>query len=676
YIYRKDINYIVSTDGSLDLENRQGNNFEYKNIFDFSWLENGNIAIKPFTWTGLHEIKQGSKNASQVITYMSNIPLNYVDINNNCRLIVNIYEDKINSLISNFNPGIFSNITILNGDGEIISSRDRELFASTGMNESMPVKSYLTQNKGYFTEKYNNKSYFVSYTTSNYNGWKFISMIPYGTMFSSLKIMKNLLVIIGFAVWLTGLVVSFAIAVKQYIPLNLIKNLTEELAVELATEKDAVSDKNKKGNSFDVIKKSLFFAKTKANILRNEQSENMPIIKNSLLSSLILNENADHVRILEKLASLNIRLNSAENRIVAFLEEKCQDNKEIDIIQVDTFRNIFIESVGRNCAGLNSNKQGAVNVFPVWISSDCGIIIINGGEEMLCRDDLNQVLEKAVQECLKSHGLLVTIGVSEGKVGFTSFNTLYKEAQEAVKLQSMYGSGMIYYYEDLASIDDTVIQQVNAQGKELTKCLNLGDYDRCKNTVDNLLGIMLKRKYMYSEVKQIMLNFFTSVTRYMDEKGTGVKERIGEGRDLRDEFRQVENIYEFKEWMSYLIFKLIESGEKEYANKNNDIVGRMKDYIHNNIYSEVTIEMIAYQLHYNPSYLRKVFKEAAGVSFTDYVFQCKIEKAKELLINTNMKIEDIARKLDYCASFYFIRRFKETCGMTPKEFRVKNCYNE
>jgi YesN/AraC family two-component response regulator len=73
----------------------------------------------------------------------------------------------------------------------------------------------------------------------------------------------------------------------------------------------------------------------------------------------------------------------------------------------------------------------------------------------------------------------------------------------------------------------------------------------------------------------------------------------------------------------------------------------------------------------NPTILSKVFKDITGWNFIDYLTNIRIEKAKDLLMETDMKINCIAEKIGYKHS-YFNRLFKKHEGVTPSHFREMN----
>ena len=71
------------------------------------------------------------------------------------------------------------------------------------------------------------------------------------------------------------------------------------------------------------------------------------------------------------------------------------------------------------------------------------------------------------------------------------------------------------------------------------------------------------------------------------------------------------------------------------------------------------------------AYFSTVFSQTTGQSFISYLTAMRMQKAKELLRSTNMKLSDIALEIGYNEPNYFSHVFRKTTGMTPKEYRLK-----
>lgn len=113
-----------------------------------------------------------------------------------------------------------------------------------------------------------------------------------------------------------------------------------------------------------------------------------------------------------------------------------------------------------------------------------------------------------------------------------------------------------------------------------------------------------------------------------------------------------------------------ERDEDDSANISK-IVDFISRYASEHMDEELSLDRFAKLLHYHPSYLSRVFKSVTGVTFSDYIAEIKIAKAKEMLNDTSMKIIDIAYALGFENASYFTRFFKKRTGLSPQEYKNK-----
>jgi AraC-like DNA-binding protein len=95
----------------------------------------------------------------------------------------------------------------------------------------------------------------------------------------------------------------------------------------------------------------------------------------------------------------------------------------------------------------------------------------------------------------------------------------------------------------------------------------------------------------------------------------------------------------------------------------------VKYYIRKNIDKNVELEDIANIMGYSTKYMSRLFKQETGTNFNDYRLELKMEKAKEYLENTDLRIKQIAYEIGYENSESFVRIFKRKTGFTPSQYR-------
>jgi len=105
--------------------------------------------------------------------------------------------------------------------------------------------------------------------------------------------------------------------------------------------------------------------------------------------------------------------------------------------------------------------------------------------------------------------------------------------------------------------------------------------------------------------------------------------------------------------------------------KEKNIMQEIAQYLRDNCKRDVALQEIADRFYLSREYISRRFKTEFGLTITDFVTQVRIEKAKELLENPNLKIYEIADAVGYQNDKYFIKVFKRAEGVTPSEFRSR-----
>lgn len=107
-----------------------------------------------------------------------------------------------------------------------------------------------------------------------------------------------------------------------------------------------------------------------------------------------------------------------------------------------------------------------------------------------------------------------------------------------------------------------------------------------------------------------------------------------------------------------------------------DPITYVKNYIWNHIDKEISLNLLASIVYLHPAYLSRIFKQTTNITITEYLSNARMEKAKKLLTETNMKIQDISLSVGIDSPIYFGRLFKKETSMTPLEFRQHNYRQE
>lgn len=109
--------------------------------------------------------------------------------------------------------------------------------------------------------------------------------------------------------------------------------------------------------------------------------------------------------------------------------------------------------------------------------------------------------------------------------------------------------------------------------------------------------------------------------------------------------------------------------------KHEEQADRILQYIQQH-YDTVTADDISHVFSYSKEYASRLIKDITGLSFIQYVKKVRMEKAEDLLRNTNLSVSRISEQVGYNSSEHFIRLFRQYAHMTPTEYRLSQSANE
>ena len=132
----------------------------------------------------------------------------------------------------------------------------------------------------------------------------------------------------------------------------------------------------------------------------------------------------------------------------------------------------------------------------------------------------------------------------------------------------------------------------------------------------------------------------------------------------------LQNKQDAMDYILKIIQKTVELREKAADNRYGDIVDRVKKYIEENYGNEeLTLNMLASHVNFSPNHLSMVFSQQTGQTFSKYLTDYRMNKAKELLRCTGKRSSEIGLEVGYKDPHYFSYLFKKTQGMTPTQYR-------
>ena len=107
------------------------------------------------------------------------------------------------------------------------------------------------------------------------------------------------------------------------------------------------------------------------------------------------------------------------------------------------------------------------------------------------------------------------------------------------------------------------------------------------------------------------------------------------------------------------------------ANAEPPMIAKAKQFIGEHYTEDLSLGRVASAVHTSLFYFCKLFRKVTGMTFTEYVSRTRIEKSKNLLLNPNLRVSEIAYEVGFQSLTHFNRVFKKIVGTSPTEYRTQ-----
>lgn len=280
------------------------------------------------------------------------------------------------------------------------------------------------------------------------------------------------------------------------------------------------------------------------------------------------------------------------------------------------------------------------------------------------------------QKLLTDHGcgaeVGVTIGVGTAYSGMQGAVVSYREAMRAAKLSYLYGTGGLFFYRDVEQGSQggeqrlALIQQTTIQDD-----LRVGNFHRIREQVGRIFESFRAHSLELDSITAVVNSLILQSARTLAELGHSVFDIIGSDFSLILDAEEYSSLDALREEVEGFYAKVSSWVEQNRERRNSELVSQIKQYVDERYRESVSLSDLSEEFHLSTSYISLLFNKHLGENFSDYVTARRIEKAKEQLAHSDLRIYEIAEQVGYSDAYYFSTCFKRVTGVTPSQFRSR-----
>lgn len=607
---------------------------------------------KPIRWVTLPPNDTESKTARPVIYLVKRFP-NY----NSPAFAMLVAQMSSQELFRTLpKSGELGSLLILDDKGAVLETNMTADTENTV--RRLPVMEQIRQasrSSGYLTGEIGQEEFGFTFRKSPYNGWTYLSIVSLDSMKSESKS-------IGWATFWAGIVIIVLVILLSLRGTNNLYRPLRSLYQKTATPEEATAGQEDGQDEFQVIERRM-----------NRMSQSYLDVR-SRVQQLRL-ELKPYTML--KLVKGELPARQIPEQLQLPEREASPSWLAVAVIQIGSLagtrfgegdRELLLYAISNIVEDTIPSDQ---RLHPIVVDQSQITVIRNRSD---CSDDFKQSLSgkiKQVQENVLTYlGIPISAGVSRPYTSYEDTPKAYAEGLNALKYRITKEAESILFIE----VEEPETQMVlfpEHLVKQLVEAVKFADEKRARLLLREFLQILSNRELSHHQMQNWLMKLLLDLL-YIPDQAEAALSPLDQtsALPLYEQLKRLNTVEEIERWFQeQILLPLIATEEDNKEAPFQKIANEVIRIIQTEYDRDLTLEECASRLNYHSSYLRRALKKSLNVNFTEYLLAYRMDIAKKWLTETEMKVADIAQRLQYNNPQNFIRYFKKTTGMTPGQYR-------
>lgn len=510
--------------------------------------------------------------------------------------------------------------------------------------------------RGYFTLKVNQNTLGVNFTRSDYNGWYYLSFASLTDITKDSRSIGWYTFYISMGTFTLILLMAWIGSKQMYMPIRRV--------FSVAAGGD-VADKRQTKDEFQFIGEQIHHLRTSQTHMKDQLRISSKQLEAFFIQRLLQGEG---------------RPSETRERWIQFAYDPMPDLFAVSAVEIDTLENTRYSEQDMDLLLFAIN-----NITSELIPSNRRLepIVMVDNQLTICREEglsekefelqlytFAEQVQKTVAGILE---LKISIGISRPYRDINLTHQAYKESLEALKYRVRFGDQAILLFNNVLPDTQITLAYPDWLEKELIDAVKMEERDKARALLHEFIQKAITDNPRYYDLQMVLTRLLIDLLREWQEAGETTNALNNSGKPLQEQLLELRTGEEMETWFYRKVIEpMMISLRHKWESRNQKISERMLEMIHEEFDSVLTLELCASRLNYHPNYIKTVFRKETGSNFSDYLSKYRLTIAKQWLVETELKISEIAEKLHYQNSQNFIRYFRKMEDMTPGQYREKH----
>ncbi|CAM4007553.1 AraC family transcriptional regulator [Paenibacillus alkaliterrae] len=575
--------------------------------------------------------------------------------------IIYINQQKLNELVEKLSSKDGAAF-LIDSNGEYITSPRLVETGSEGSFEEALKKRILKEGRdaNTFVMKWDGESYSVSYGKMAFmvSAFTYISATPLSNITAPFHSMSKSIIVISCIGLLAALLLAWFASRRIYDPIGRLMRLIE-------------GDKGTEGKDEIAFLESQW----KRNMSQNETmstrlKEVLPRLREGFLNQFLQGHHYyySESEIIEKMNQLDWDI---LDKKFAFIMVQLQGMSSTEGKFSDKDEQLVSFAASKIVQELASFRITHNHVIDFHDLSASMLIVLDADEtEEQSTRELHALSEQIIQAINDVLSIEATIVISPIADSIVQTPDMLEQSRKALLFRDIERTNQVLSMNDFKSEESNAAQYPFELEREITGAIRMGQEEEAMRLIGEFLRQLQQNSRKELIVHQSMLLLLGSILNAIMRNDTNPY-TLYEGTHLYEELLQIREPQKMLAWFrSTLVVPYVQTFSLAYDPDLKQMIDSLLVRLQEEFLSGISLESYADELQMTPYKLSKTFKQLTGTNFIDYVTRLRLNRCKELLLTTDLKINDIADLLRYQPS-YLIRIFKKNEGMTPGQYRDK-----
>jgi len=315
-------------------------------------------------------------------------------------------------------------------------------------------------------------------------------------------------------------------------------------------------------------------------------------------------------------------------------------------------------------------ENGLVTPF----SSD-NLIILWGFKEAvepnLIKDGIWKIATNIRDSILQNLEVSITVGIGRYYLNPLDIHKSYHEAMNAHRQRFYLGDSQIIHVEDIPHLSTGPFNYPYQDERSVLDKVRSGDKKQAKEALNKLLGAIFASQASIETVKACVLELLIVLSRAAVEGGANLDQLTLLNFNSINLLMGCSSKELVEKWMLESLDRVMDNMFENRNSANIRVINKACEYIAENCHRNISLDEVAQTVHLSRFYFSRLFKQERGCNFVDYISKVRIDRAKQLLKNTDYNGVRIAAEVGYQDASYFSRVFRQATDMTPNQYRNK-----